>query len=83
MQALVVQSRLSLDLSAQLTGPVLEIPKQYIVCTDDRAISVEGQRLFASAVGAKSIELPCGHSPFLKEKETNQIVGIIAAAAAF
>jgi hypothetical protein len=39
-------------------------PSTYVVCTDDRAITVEMQRLMAPRCGSV-VELPASHSPFL------------------
>ena len=39
-------------------------PSTYVTCTEDRAISIELQRLMAARCGSV-VELPTGHSPFL------------------
>jgi hypothetical protein len=59
----------------------LKIPKTYVVCTEDKAIDVNGQRAMAGAAEAQTVEWHCGHSPFLKEKETQEIVGLINGIA--
>lgn len=40
------------------------IPSTYVACTDDRAITIELQRLMAARCGT-TVELPASHSPFL------------------
>lgn len=44
------------------------VASSYVVCTDDRAVRVEQQRLRASWA-RHSIELDCDHSPFLSAPE--------------
>lgn len=41
----------------------LSVPSSYVVCTDDRAVKVEQQRIRA-AWAKNSVELDCDHSPF-------------------
>ena len=41
----------------------LSVPTTYVVCTDDRVVSVEQQRFRADLVG-RSVEIDCDHSPF-------------------
>jgi pimeloyl-ACP methyl ester carboxylesterase len=45
-----------------------EISASYVVCTDDRAISVALQRACAARLGAV-VELPTSHSPFLSRPD--------------
>lgn len=40
------------------------LPSSYVVCTDDRAVNVEQQRLRASWA-THQVELDCDHSPFM------------------
>ena len=39
-------------------------PSTYVACTDDRAITIEMQRLMAARCGSVVV-LPASHSPFL------------------
>ena len=41
----------------------LDVPSSYIVCTDDRAVRIEQQRLRAGWA-KNSVEIDCDHSPF-------------------
>jgi hypothetical protein len=41
----------------------LSVPSSYLVCSDDRAVNVEQQRLRAGWA-KHSIEIDCDHSPF-------------------
>lgn len=53
----------------------LSVPSSYIVCTDDRAVQVEQQRLRASWA-KHSIEIDCDHSPFFSAPEaTAEFIG--------
>lgn len=48
-----------------LTGKAQALPRAYIVCNEDRALSPTFQRQMASALPAHDIhELPTSHSPF-------------------
>jgi pimeloyl-ACP methyl ester carboxylesterase len=40
-----------------------KVPSSYVVCTDDRAVKVEQQRMRASWAN-HSVEIDCDHSPF-------------------
>ena len=50
------------------------VPSSYVVCTDDRAVRVEQQRLRASWAQHR-IELDCDHSPFLSAPD--ELAGFI------
>jgi pimeloyl-ACP methyl ester carboxylesterase len=55
-----------------------EVPSTYVVCAEDRAIPVAGQRAHA-AKATHVVELSCGHHPFLSQPEA--LAQIIADAA--
>lgn len=59
------------------TAPMASIPRYYVRCLRDRAISPEHQARMASRAGIESVYLmDCGHSPFLANPE--QLSSIIA-----
>lgn len=45
-----------------------EIPSTYVVCTEDHAIPVDGQRAHA-AKATRAVELACGHHPSLSQPQ--------------
>lgn len=45
-----------------------EVPSTFVVCTEDRAIPVAGQRAHA-AKATRTVEIACGHHPFLSQPE--------------
>ena len=52
----------------------LNVPSSYIVCTDDRAVRIEQQRMRAGWA-KNSIEIDCDHSPFFSAPdETAQFI---------
>ncbi|MGH3997140.1 MAG: alpha/beta hydrolase [Pseudonocardiaceae bacterium] len=55
-----------------------EVPSTFVVCAEDRAIPAAGQRAQA-AKATRTVELACGHHPFLSQPET--LAQIIADAA--
>ncbi|PZS35749.1 MAG: alpha/beta hydrolase [Pseudonocardiales bacterium] len=55
-----------------------EVPSTFVVCTEDRAIPVAGQRAQAAKV-TRTIEIACGHHPFLSQPEA--LAQIIADSA--
>lgn len=71
------KARLTVQSLAPLTTPVRltaarfgKIPRVYIECTDDRAISIELQRDMVAASGVdKVVTLASSHSPFLSMPE--------------
>jgi pimeloyl-ACP methyl ester carboxylesterase len=44
------------------------IPSTYVVCTEDRSITVEAQRIMAARCG-HVVELTASHSPFLSRPD--------------
>ena len=44
-----------------------EHPVTYVVCTDDRTISPNLQRVFATRLGGAVVELPTSHSPMVSQ----------------
>jgi pimeloyl-ACP methyl ester carboxylesterase len=57
------------------------IPSEYVVCTDDRAITVERQRLLANRLDAY-VDIDSGHSPMLcKADVLADIIERVAAKA--
>ncbi|MDZ7824862.1 MAG: alpha/beta fold hydrolase [Gammaproteobacteria bacterium] len=60
------------------------VPRAYILCTEDRAISPAMQHLMLERVPCDPVvEMACGHSPFLSEPDhlADTLVGIAAARA--
>jgi pimeloyl-ACP methyl ester carboxylesterase len=55
-----------------------EVPSTYVVCAEDRAVPAAGQRVHA-AKATRTIELACGHHPFLSQPEA--LAQIIADSA--
>jgi pimeloyl-ACP methyl ester carboxylesterase len=55
-----------------------EVPSTFVVCTEDRAIPAAKQRAHA-AKATRTIELSCGHHPFLSQPKT--LAQVIADAA--
>lgn len=55
-----------------------EVPSTVVVCTEDRAVPVAGQRAHA-AKATRTVELASGHHPFLSQPEA--LAQIIADAA--
>ncbi|KAI1134978.1 Alpha/beta hydrolase fold-1 [Hypoxylon sp. FL0543] len=55
--------------------------KIFVVCTRDKIVPPEKQYQRAADAGATVAELECGHSPFLRDRETAQLVDIILKAA--
>lgn len=50
--------------------PRRELPRAYVECTEDRAVSLARQRAMAARVGmARTITMECDHSPFLSAAE--------------
>ena len=55
-----------------------EVRSTYVVCTEDHAIPAAGQRAHA-AKATRTVELACGHHPFLSQPEA--LARIIADSA--
>jgi pimeloyl-ACP methyl ester carboxylesterase len=58
------------------------VPRAYILCSEDRAISPAMQRRMLERVPCDPVvELACGHSPFLSQPDhlADTLVGIAAA----
>ncbi|KAF7301104.1 AB hydrolase-1 domain-containing protein [Mycena indigotica] len=59
----------------------VDIPKMYIFCTQDRSMPLQAQRVFVERVNMgddsswKTVEMDCGHSPFLSH--IDQLVAIL------
>ena len=43
----------------------VKIPKIYIVCTKDQALTIEAQKIMHENYKCRSLSLPTDHSPFL------------------
>lgn len=56
-------------------------PKIYLAAQNDLIVPYEGQKAMAHAAGAEIVELECGHSPFMKERETSMILDVIEKVA--
>ena len=54
-----------------------KVLKTYVICEEDKAVHPEIQEGMARMSGSEVVRLQCGHSPFLKEKETEVLVDII------
>lgn len=55
------------------------LPSTYVVCTEDRALHPDAQRIFA-ARATRSVTWKSGHSPFFSRPEL--VVGLLAGLAA-
>lgn len=55
--------RSEIPVAPSLNPAWMDVPSSYVVCTDDRAVKVEQQRMRA-AWAKDSVELDCDHSPF-------------------
>lgn len=77
----VLQSWGSLNQPCTHSAAEIQAPKVYAACRLDMAIPYESQLAMSAASGAEVIHLDCGHSPFIKKKETDQLVQIIVQAA--
>lgn len=64
-----------------LSGDIAEVPRSYILCTEDHAIPPEDQRRMASALPPGDVhERPWSHSPFFSAPEAlADLLGDIAA----
>ena len=64
-----------------LGGDIAEVPRSYILCTEDHAIPPEDQRRMASALPPGDVhERPWSHSPFFSAPEAlADLLGDIAA----
>lgn len=82
MSGLMYQSNASLVTGADYAATEVKIPKTYVVCSEDKCIPAPGQRAMANAMGAEIVEFECGHSPFMKEDESKELVKLILAIAA-
>jgi pimeloyl-ACP methyl ester carboxylesterase len=59
------------------------LPSWYLIATQDRAIPPEAQRMFASRMGATTIEVPAGHLAMVSHPdETAQLISSAAEARA-
>ncbi|KAI1780238.1 Alpha/beta hydrolase fold-1 [Hypoxylon cercidicola] len=81
IRQLVFQSAVACDPEALNSASEVRAAKTYVVCKKDQIVSPEDQYKRAKAAGAQVIELECGHSPFLLEKETAVLVDIVIKAA--
>ncbi|KAK3938156.1 Alpha/beta hydrolase fold-1 [Diplogelasinospora grovesii] len=75
------QSIASMSSNAKHSAGELKAAKTYIVCKKDLCLPGEFQTMFAQAMQGTIIELDCGHSPFFKKPETQEILQIIKTAA--
>jgi pimeloyl-ACP methyl ester carboxylesterase len=55
------------------------LPSWYLVATEDQAIPPDAERLFASRMGATTIEVPSGHVAMVSHPD--EVTGLIKAAA--
>ncbi len=57
-----------------------EVPRSYVLCTEDEIIPPERQRAFAAALGVTPFEIASQHSVFANKPR--ELAGILAALAA-
>jgi pimeloyl-ACP methyl ester carboxylesterase len=55
------------------------LPSWYLVATEDQAIPADAERLFASRMGATTVEVPAGHLAMLSHPQ--ETANLIKAAA--
>jgi hypothetical protein len=75
------QSRTPFETPLTYTMQEIQIPKTYVVCTLDRANPPEIQQFAATTGEARTVELECGHSPFLKDAERDVLVKLVVEAS--
>ncbi len=57
-----------------------DVPRSYVLCTEDQIISPERQRAFAASLGVTPIEIASEHSVFaMKPKELASILDFLAS----
>lgn len=78
---LVFQSAITYIPDALNEAAEVQVAKTYVVCKKDKIVLPENQYQRAKEAGARVVELECGHSPFLLEKETAALVDIVIQAA--
>ncbi|KAI1088812.1 alpha/beta-hydrolase [Rostrohypoxylon terebratum] len=81
LQMLHLQSEATCDPDRPQTASDVRAPKTYVVCTKDKIVPPEKQYQRAAAAGATIVELDCGHSPFLLDKETEVLLDVITKVA--
>ncbi|KAI1408734.1 Alpha/beta hydrolase fold-1 [Hypoxylon sp. FL1857] len=81
LQLLVWQSETTYAPERLHVASEVRAKKTYVVCKNDKMVPPEKQYQRAAEAGATVVELDCGHSPFLLEKETALLVDIITKAA--
>lgn len=81
LQMLHLQSEATYDPDRSQTASDVRALKIYVVCTKDKIVPPEKQYQRVAAAGATAVELDCGHSPFLLDKETEVLVDVITKAA--
>lgn len=81
LRLLVWQSKATYAPDGTHEASEVQADKTYVVCRKDKIILPENQYKWAAAAAAKIVELECGHSPFILEKETATLVEIISKAA--
>ncbi|XXG94905.1 hypothetical protein Hte_001164 [Hypoxylon texense] len=81
LRLLVFQSAITYEPDALNEASEVRAAKTYVVCKKDKIVLPENQYKRAKAAGAQVVELDCGHSPFLLEKETASLVDIVMKAA--
>jgi deoxyxylulose-5-phosphate synthase len=75
--ALVKQSAATFTGISEYSTFDAKIPQIYVICENDRSVHPEIQEGMAELSRSKVVRLPCGHTPFLKEKETEALLDII------
>ncbi|KXJ91199.1 Alpha/beta hydrolase fold-1 [Microdochium bolleyi] len=83
MSKLVPQSQLAVELPVPFAATDVIVPKTFVVCEQDLAMSVEVQEMIVAAVpGMRSERISAGHSPFLSHPYAlAQVVATIARRA--
>jgi hypothetical protein len=81
LKDLVKQSLESLKSPCKHAASDVTAPKTYVVCEEDKGVKLELQVSMAEAGGCEIVRLSCGHMPFLKDKETAELIGIVKKVA--
>ncbi|CAG7557844.1 unnamed protein product [Fusarium equiseti] len=78
----VHHSTASFETAADFVATDITVPKTYVVCDDDHAIPVEGQKAMAGAMaeGVQTETIHSGYVPFLTEEAMYKVVDIVEQA---
>jgi len=75
----VHHSTASFETAADFVATDITVPKTYVVCDNDHAIPVEGQKAMAGAMGegVQIKTIHSGHVPFLSEETMCKVIDIV------